>query len=233
MANIVCIETSGVTCSVAIAVDGHCAWSKTSEEPQRHANLLSPYVKEALSFLKTQNKAIDAVAVSMGPGSYTGLRIGVATAKGLCFALSVPLIAIPTLRLLASQAEALIDRSTDNALLCPMIDARRMEVYTALYALRSQCEIVKQPWAEVVSEQSFSDYAQGYIIFFFGSGATKCQSVITSPRLRFVDGVEASAQGMARLAQSDFENRRFVDVAYFEPFYLKDFVATTPKHKVI
>lgn len=233
MANIVCIETSGVTCGVAIAVDGHCAWVKTSEEPQRHANLLSPYVEEALSFLRTQGKAIDAVAVSMGPGSYTGLRIGVATAKGLCFALSVPLIAIPTLRLLASQAEELIDRTNDQSLLCPMIDARRMEVYTALYELRSPCEVVKEPWAEVVSERSFSDYAQGHDIYFFGSGATKCQDVITSPCLHFVEGVEASAQGMARLAQSDFDERRFVDVAYFEPFYLKDFVATTPKHKVI
>ncbi|MBQ9591283.1 MAG: tRNA (adenosine(37)-N6)-threonylcarbamoyltransferase complex dimerization subunit type 1 TsaB [Paludibacteraceae bacterium] len=234
MANIVCIETSGAECSVAVATDGQCVWQKKSDIPQNHACLLSPFLDEALDFLRKANQKLDAVAVSSGPGSYTGLRIGVSTAKGLCLALNIPLLAIPTLQLMAHQAKSnpAFTPTTSDALLCPMIDARRMEVYTALYSSVT-FQIVKEPWAEVVTETSFQDYLSERDIYFLGSGAAKCRSVFTSPHAFFLDDDNAHAVAMAELAQQLYDGGKTVDVAYFEPFYLKDFYATTPKHKVI
>ena len=183
-------------------------------------------VDEALSF--TDNHAIpfDAVAVSGGPGSYTGLRIGVSMAKGICYARSLPLITVSTLELCCVPV-LLQERIPEGALVCPMIDARRMEVYTALYdrALRPQEPVS----AQVIDEQSFRDWLDRQPVYFFGDGAHKCQGVISHDNAHFIDGVLPLARHMFPLAEKAIAGGRYEDVAYYEPFYLKEFVATKSK----
>ncbi len=238
MKRILLIETSATQCSVAIGEDGTPMWNKVCDEPQSHARVLSPYIQEAITHAKSltsNNHPFDAVAVSCGPGSYTGLRIGVSTAKGLCVGWNIPLIAVETLPLLAHQfAQKHADLVTDNALLCPMIDARRMEVYTAIYQFKGNVlTTIREPWAQVVEGHTFADLLDNQVIHFFGAGADKCKNVLTSPNARFVDDIVPNASGMAPLAHQLLTDNKTQDVAYFEPYYLKDFVATTPKHKVI
>lgn len=220
------IETSTDVCSVAVSQDGQCIFSKEDRKGPSHAVVLGLFVQEALSFADSHAIPVDAVAVSCGPGSYTGLRIGVSTAKGVCYGRDLPLIAVPTLRLLCVPV-LLQQELPDDALLCPMLDARRMEVYAAVYdrALNP----LRDTAADIVDEHSYEEFLDRHPVYFFGNGAAKCKSSLTHPNARFIDDVVPLAQWMFPLADRDLNNRNFQDVAYFEPFYLKEFVASKPK----
>lgn len=229
MSCILLIETSAKICSAALVVDGKVVFSKKNDEGMAHARLLPGFVDEVLKNLG--GAKIDAVAVSSGPGSYTGLRIGVATAKGLAFGYDAPLIAVPTLELLAYTVKSSVEVEKD-ALICPMIDARRMEVYSQLFDV--DVKEASETQAEIITEDSYKELLQtGKKVYFAGDGSAKCSGVITSENAVFVDSIEPDAANMAKLAERRLRNGEFVDVAYFEPFYLKDFVATQSKHKVL
>lgn len=228
MALILNIDTSTDVCSAAIARDGDVIALRENDEGFNHSTLLGVYVDELLKENHLTANDLDAVAVSMGPGSYTGLRIGVSLAKGICFGAGKPLIAVSTLEALAN---AVARRENEEVYYCPMIDARRMEVYTAVYD--RQGNIVRDIHAEVIEENSFADLLSVHKILFFGNGSDKVKEVLKHSNAMFVDGVATSAGNMIMLAESKFENKKFEDVAYFEPFYLKDFVATVPKRKVL
>ena len=228
MALILNIDTSTAVCSVALAKDGQTLALKENNEGLNHSVLLGTYVNEILQENNLTVAALDAVAVSMGPGSYTGLRIGVSMAKGLCYGAGKPLIAVPTLQALAL---SVANQYQEEALYCPMIDARRMEVYTAFYN-RSNHTVIDTK-AEIIDENSFAELLATNVIYFFGNGSDKIKNTLTSPNARFISGIETSARNLAPLAEQAWQNKQFVDVAYFEPFYLKDFVATTPKKKVL
>lgn len=238
MACILHIETSANVCSVAVSENGQCIFEQ-EERGERGAGAehLGRMVDEALSF--TDNHAIpfDAVSVSSGPGSYTGLRIGVSMAKGVCYGRDLKLIAVPTLELMCvpvllretvkvKGAETAI-ALPDDALLCPMIDARRMEVYSALYD--RSLKTVRPVAADVVTAETYQTWLDERPVFFFGNGAGKCTSVINHPNAYYIEGIEPLAKWMQPLAEKRFLNEQFEDVAYFEPFYLKDFVAIKPK----
>ncbi len=226
MACILNIETSTDVCSVAVSQDGACIFHKEDHSGPNHAVSLGVYVDEALSF--TDNHAIpfDAVAVSCGPGSYTGLRIGVSMAKGICYARDLKLLAVPTLELLCVPVllRELVD---ENALLCPMIDARRMEVYAGIYdrALRP----VREVRADIVDSETYKEYLDERPVYFFGNGAAKCMEAINHPNAHLIKGIEPLGKYMFPLAERKFLREEYEDVAYFVPFYLKDFVAKTPK----
>lgn len=228
MALILNIDTSTAVCSVALAKDGQTIALKENNEGLNHSVLLGTYVNEILQENNLTVAALDAVAVSMGPGSYTGLRIGVSMAKGLCYGAGKPLIAVPTLQALAL---SVANQYQEEALYCPMIDARRMEVYTAFYN-RSNHMVIDTK-AEIIDENSFAELLATNVIYFFGNGSDKIKNTLTSPNARFISGIETSARNLAPLAEQAWQNKQFMDVAYFEPFYLKDFVATTPKKKVL
>ena len=226
MSCILHIETSTQVCSVALSEDGQCIFSKTDFEGPSHAVTLGVYVDEALSFADSHAIPLDAVAVSCGPGSYTGLRIGVSMAKGICYGRNLPLIGIPTPEVMC--VPLLLDEELpEDALLCPMIDARRMEVYAALYdrALHPVREIE----AVIIDESSYEDYLSRGPVYFFGNGAAKCKEKILHPNARFVEDIHPLAKWMFPLAEKAFARGDFKDVAYFEPFYLKEFVASKPK----
>ena len=227
MAVILHIETSTNVCSVAVSEDGQCIYEQTERGSMSHAEKLGTMVDEALSF--TDNHAIpfDAVAVSSGPGSYTGLRIGVSMAKGICFGRDLKLISVPTLELLCVPVLLGSHPLPDDALLCPMLDARRMEVYAALYdrALKP----VRPVGADVVDDQTYKVWLDERPVYFFGNGAAKCMEVINHPHAHLIEGVEPLAKWMMPLAERRFLNGQTEDVAYFEPFYLKDIVAKMPK----
>jgi tRNA threonylcarbamoyladenosine biosynthesis protein TsaB len=211
---------------VAVSQDGACIFHKEDHSGPNHAVSLGVYVDEALSF--TDNHAIpfDAVAVSCGPGSYTGLRIGVSMAKGICYARDLKLLAVPTLELLCVPVllRELVD---ENALLCPMIDARRMEVYAGIYdrALRP----VREVRADIVDSETYKEYLDERPVYFFGNGAAKCMEAINHPNAHLIKGIEPLGKYMFPLAERKFLREEYEDVAYFVPFYLKDFVAKTPK----
>ncbi len=226
MSCILHIETSTQVCSVALSEDGQCIFSKTDFEGPSHAVTLGVYVDEALSFADSHAIPLDAVAVSCGPGSYTGLRIGVSMAKGICYGRNLPLIGIPTPEVMC--VPLLLDEELpEDALLCPMIDARRMEVYAALYdrALHPVREIE----AVIIDESSYEEYLNRGPVYFFGNGAAKCKEKILHPNARFVEDIHPLAKWMFPLAEKAFARGDFKDVAYFEPFYLKEFVASKPK----
>lgn len=227
--NILYIETATEVCSVAVSQDGAVVFEREETNGPSHATVLGVFADEALQFVRTSGLKLDAVAVSCGPGSYTGLRIGVSEAKGLCYGLGIPLIAIDTLKIMAKAA--LQKRLGDDVLLCPMIDARRMEVYDAIYD-RHLSE-VKAVSADIIEETSFAKYMKDRKVAFFGNGADKCKKVLTDDNALFIDGVYPAANNMVELAEEAFVAGRFVDVAYFEPFYLKEFVATIAKNKVL
>lgn len=229
MATIIAIETSTEVCSAALAQDGKVIWHKEHTEGMAHATLLAPYLQEMQTFMKAQNLKADAVAVSSGPGSYTGLRIGVSTAKGLCYGANLPLIAIDTLQLMASAAQEKI--GTPHALFCPMIDARRMEVYTAFFD--HQLNKVKETSADIITEESYQDMLNKGEIYFFGNGSGKCKETLTHANAHFLDGIVPLASHIAPLAEEAYKKGDFKDVAYFEPAYLKEFIATVAKNKVI
>ena len=220
------IETSTNICSIAVSENGQCLFSKSDSEGMNHAALLSVFIAEAMEFLKSTSKKPDAVAVSSGPGSYTGLRIGVSTAKGLCYGLDIPLIAVSTLEVLTANALQITDTAT-NSLFCPMIDARRMEVYAAIY--NQEGIIQREISADIIDENSYSEILESHSVYFFGNGAEKCKTTLTHPNARFIDGMYPLAENMIVLAEKAYNEKKFVDVAYFEPFYLKEFYTTAAK----
>jgi len=226
MACILNIETSTDVCSVAVSENGTCIFKEEDHSGPNHAVKLGVFVDEALSF--TDNHAIpfDAVAVSSGPGSYTGLRIGTSMAKGVCYARDLKLLAVPTLEVLCVPV-LLRHELPDDALLCPMIDARRMEVYAAVYdrALREQRAV----GADVVDADTYREFLDAHPVYFFGPGAAKCMDTINHPNAHLIEGIEPLAKYMQPLAERRFLDGTFEDVAYFVPFYLKDFVAKQPK----
>ena len=237
MACILHIETSTNVCSVAVSENGQCIFEQKEEgERGAGAERLGTMVDEALSF--TDNHAIpfDAVAVSCGPGSYTGLRIGVSMAKGICYGRDLKLIAVPTLELMcvpvllremASPNPSEGEELEASPLLCPMIDARRMEVYSALYD--RGLKTVREVGADVVTNETYKAWLDERPIYFFGNGAKKCMETIDHPNAHLIEGIEPLAKWMMPLAEKRFLNEQYEDVAYFVPFYLKDFVAIKAK----
>lgn len=194
-----------------------------------HAALLSVFIAEALEYLTAEGKKIDAVAVSSGPGSYTGLRIGVSTAKGLCYGYEIPLIAVSTLEVMTVAALKEV-ADPQEILFCPMIDARRMEVYAAFYT--NELQLVREIAADIIDEESYRNYMSEQTVCFFGNGADKCHEALSHPNARFLNNIAPLAENMIALAEKAYTAQQFVDVAYFEPFYLKEFQATTPKNKI-
>ena len=228
MACIVHIETATDICSVALSQDGKVLLSRENPNGPQHNTVLGPYIEEMVSFADSHAIPLDAVAVSKGPGSYTGLRIGVSTAKGLCYGRHLPLLSVSTLQLLCVPL-LLNEEIPEGTLLCPMIDARRMEVYSAIYT--SSLQEVKTISADVITPESYSDILDKQPILFFGNGAAKCKDVITHSNARFYKDIVPLAKYMMPLAEKAFLNGKTEDVAYFEPFYLKEFIATQPKKK--
>jgi len=226
MSKIILIETSSSLCSTALAVDGKLACSVESSEPRAHASKTAPFVKQMLDQAGLRVSDCDAVCVSAGPGSYTGLRVGSSTAKGLCFGAGIPLIAVCTLDILVNQAMEGKLVPGNCAAIVPMIDARRMEVYTATYS--PEGERLGEIEAKIVKSGDFSDILSRGKVLFIGDGAAKCTSVIDNPNGVFVQ-VQPDAGAMASIAEKAFREGRFADTAYFEPFYLKDFVATVSR----
>ncbi len=227
MAIILQIETATTVCSVALAKDGEVVAFKQLDERNIHAEIITLFIDELVAGAGLQYNDIAAVAVSSGPGSYTGLRIGVSTAKGLCFAMDKPLIAVETL---AAMAQGVIaeGRADKHTLLCPMIDARRMEVYTAIFDAGGN--VIKPTSAEIIDQDSFAEQLQQHKILFFGDGAEKCREVLSaSPNALFLSGFANSATYLTKNAAEKFGKADFEDVAYFEPYYLKDFLVTKPK----
>jgi len=230
MALILNIETSTEVCSVAIARNGSVIHSRQNLSGQNHAMLVTVFINELLVESNLTMEQLDAVAVSGGPGSYTGLRIGVSVAKGLCYASSLPMIAITSLEAMAHHVITIHEKyqypETGNILFCPMIDARRMEVYTSFYDVNGVQ--IRGIQADIIDHQSYLPYLENNTVFFFGNGAAKCRNAISHPHAIFIDGIITTAENMVSLAERDFKLQKFVDVAYYEPFYLKDFVATIP-----
>ena len=229
MSCILNIETSTSVCSVAASQDGQTIFVKEDLKGPSHAVSLGVFVDEALSFIDSHAIPLDAVAVSCGPGSYTGLRIGVSMAKGICFGLGIPLISVPTLELLASTV--IRNYPESDALYCAMLDARRMEVYAAIYNQRR--EQVREVKADIVTAETYAPYLNEGKVCFFGNGSDKCKSVIEHPNAVFIPDVHPIAAQMMSLAEERYANHQFEDVAYFEPFYLKEFQATIAKNKVL
>ena len=226
MSTILHIETSTEVCSVAVSEDSQVIFHQDDHSGPNHAERLGTMVDEALSF--TDNHAIpfDAVAVSCGPGSYTGLRIGVSMAKGICYGRNLKLIAVPTLELLCVPV-LLREIPEEDALLCPMLDARRMEVYAGIYT--RALKPVREVGADVVTAETYKPYLDEHPVYFFGNGAQKCMDTINHPNAHLIEGIEPLAKWMQPLAERRFLNEQFEDVAYFVPYYLKDFVAKMPK----
>jgi len=217
------IETATKNCSVALFKDGIVIAEKEHiSDKYSHAEQLTLFIQDVIESVNITLNNIEAVALSVGPGSYTGLRIGTSTAKGLCYALDIPLIAISTLKAMAfAMAE-----NENSAVYCPMIDARRMEVFSALYCVNNK--EVRSVRADVVCENTYSEFLENEIIFF-GDGSLKCKEIINHKNAKFIEGINPSAKNLGILAKAKFENKDFEDVAYFEPYYLKDFVAGNKK----
>lgn len=235
MALILIIETSTEVCSVSLIKDGILFDFIESDEGQNHARLVTVFAENLLSRNNLKSKELAAVAISKGPGSYTGLRIGASTAKGICYAGNIPLIAVGTLEAMAKYVALNLEQFgiQDNklALFCPMIDARRMEVYSML--LDKQGTILNPITAEIIDESFLEHELTNNQVVFFGNGSEKCEKVIKSPNALFLPNIKASAQHMTELVWEAYNNNQFEDVAYFEPFYLKDFVATVSKKNML
>lgn len=234
MALILSIETGTDICSVGLARDGELLSLRESDEGRDHAKKVALFVDELLSQTGIAPEELDAVAVGMGPGSYTGLRIGVSFAKGLCYGLQIPLIAFGSLDALVEVAKedneaGILDvESWEKSILCPMVDARRMEVYTQIFA--SDGTPLSEVSAEIVTEESFSQWREKGEFVIFGNGAAKCQEVLKDAK--YIE-VVPSARGLVRLAEQRFSEGKVEDIAYFEPFYLKDFVVIPSKKKLL
>ncbi|WP_434502823.1 tRNA (adenosine(37)-N6)-threonylcarbamoyltransferase complex dimerization subunit type 1 TsaB [Prevotella sp.] len=227
MSCILNIETSTNVCSVAVSNDAECIFNKEDYSGPHHNEQLGRYVDEALSFIDSHSLKLDAVAVSCGPGSYTGLRIGTSMAKGICYGRDVKLIAIPTLELLAVPVLLKEQAEEENALLVPMLDARRMEVYAEVF--NRSLDEVRPIQADVVTADTYKEYLEKGPVYFFGNGAAKCMEEINNPNAHLIKDVVPLAKYMFPLAEKRIVQGKFEDVAYFVPFYLKDFVAKLPK----
>lgn len=222
------IETSTTCCSAAITIDGKLVASVEQLANANHASQLPVFIQQLLHEANANGWHLDAVALSQGPGSYTGLRIGASTAKGICYGLNIPLIPVDTLQVLCASVPSGV--LPDNALLCPMLDARRMEVYTALYQQQgTQLSTISEVQAMIIDADAFAQTLAQQPVYFFGNGAAKCQSVITHPNAHFVDNVVPQAQCMGQLAEMQPNSLDVKQMAYYEPFYLKEFVAA-PSH---
>lgn len=230
MPRILSLETSTSVCSVALHEGGHLVAASEIHEEQAHASKLTPLIEQVLKIAGREITSLDAVAVSAGPGSYTGLRIGTSTAKGLCFARNIPLIAVDTLKLLARKVSRL---NFVTGYLCPMLDARRMEVYYSLFS--PQLETVAQVQTVVVDAGAFDEVLNKEKVFFFGPGSRKCAAVISHRNAIFLEGVYPSAVELGELAKLEFEKESFRDLVAFEPIYLKDFLVkkSTKLEKVL
>lgn len=226
MSCILHIETSTNVCSVAVSQDGECIFDKEDFSGPNHAERLGEYVDEALSFADSHAIPVDAVAVSSGPGSYTGLRIGVSMAKGICYGRNIPLLSVPTLELLSVPVLLGHDEIEDDALICPMLDARRMEVYAAVY--NKALQPVRPIQADVVDADTYKEWLDRHPVYFFGNGAAKCMETINHPNAHFIKDIVPLAKWMFPLAEKKMAKGETEDVAYFVPFYLKDFVAKMP-----
>ncbi|MBX2915183.1 MAG: tRNA (adenosine(37)-N6)-threonylcarbamoyltransferase complex dimerization subunit type 1 TsaB [Cyclobacteriaceae bacterium] len=224
MARILSLESSTHVCSAAIHQDGKLVARCEMREPRSAASQLAVMIDSVMKESATQPHMLNAVVVASGPGSYTGLRIGVATAKGICFALNIPLIAINTLDIVAMQGKAFI--TDTNALLCPMLDARRMEVYCKVvdYNLNE----VESTQAKILDPTSFADYLEHNTVYFIGEGAAKCRTVITHPNAKFLFEVVPQASQLGELGYQMWLQQNFENVATFEPYYLKDFLIRKP-----
>jgi len=229
------IETATVVCSVALARDGQLIGLKESTSKNSHSSLLSLFMDEVIKSAGVEMADLDAIAISEGPGSYTGLRIGVAASKGLCFALDKPLIGVKTLQAMALgmtqfKKSRPNNECEDNILYCPMIDARRMEVYCAIFNERG--EEIRETKAEVIDKNSFKEYLEKNMIVIAGDGSLKCWTLFEKQlNAMFLEDFQASAKFMTGLSDEKFSNKKFENLAYFEPYYLKDFVAGKPRVK--
>jgi len=224
-----CIETSTNVCSTALTENDKILFSEIEYKANSHSALLTVLIEKITKKSGIELSQIDAVAVSSGPGSYTGLRIGVSTAKGICYALDKPLIAVSSLRILAERAIMMYKEiiKQENLTLCPMIDARRMEVYTTFFNQNS--EQIDEIKALIINSDTFLSFLEKQKIAFFGNGVEKCKEVIKHKNAFFLDDVEPLASAMILPVNQLFNENNFEDTAYFEPFYLKDFIATIPK----
>lgn len=235
MATILNIETSTEVCSVALTSEGQVLDHRENYDGQTHATLLSHYVKEMLDYARSREMTIDAIAVSIGPGSYTGLRIGLSEAKGLAFGLNVPLIGVNTLQLMTVSTmfnHFIEENGEKGTLYVPMIDARRMEVYTAVY--NPALEAVLEPQAMILDEHSFEKLlGQGYELVLMGNGSDKARQVLACDGVRFIEGIKPVAVDMMALAEKAFREQDFIDVAYSTPLYLKEFQATKPRNPIL
>jgi len=234
MAVLLLIETATPVCSVAITKDKQLLALRESQEKNIHSSQITIFIQEAIKETGMTMDQLDAIAISKGPGSYTGLRIGTSSAKGLCYALDKPLIAVPTLQAMANggkdHLQEIQGKCDNNVLLCPMIDARRMEVYTAIYdtSLRE----ISGTSAEIITEQSFETFFKDNCLLFFGNGADKCIELFKDQKKAvFINDFLVSSKYMMTLAEQAFHNNEFEDLAYFEPYYLKDFIAGKPRVK--
>lgn len=227
MACILHIETSTKACSVALSENGSLIFHKEDLEGPNHSVVCGAFVDEALSFANSHAIPVDAVAVSEGPGSYTGLRIGVSLAKGVCYGRDLPLLSVPTLKLLCVPVLLGKEELPEDALLVPMIDARRMEVYSAVYSRALQ--EVRPIGADIVDADTYLPCLEKHPVYFFGDGAMKCKNVIQHKNAHFIEGIIPLAKWMFPLAERSLHLGEKQDVAYFEPFYLKDFVAIKSK----
>lgn len=231
---IICIETATNLCSVALCDSSGIISVKESNDQRSHASMLTVFIGELLRENGVESSDLDAVAVSKGPGSYTGLRIGVSVAKGMAFAASIPLIGIETT---LSMFMGMKDRKLNNdgdgkdIIFCPMLDARRMEVYSALYSASG--EKIKDITAEIITEDSFLSIPESKKIILFGDGAAKCKNIIRRQNVIFIDDFSMSASFMHIPAFNAFKMKHFEDVAYFEPFYLKDFITTAQRKNIL
>lgn len=232
MAVILNIETSGRCCSAALTAEGMILAHREDCGGRNHAALLSDFIKHCLDFAADKEMKLEAVAVSTGPGSYTGLRIGMSEAKGLCYALDIPLIGVDTLQLLTTRVMFSSDQISEDAIFVPMVDARRMEVYTGAFDFALQPLMKEGPL--ILDGDSYADLlATGRQVLFFGDGSDKAKEVIKAPNAQFVPGVDALAVDMIALAERAYARRDFLDRAYAVPNYLKDFQATRPKNRVL
>jgi len=234
LAVILNIETATRVCSVGVSIDGKLIALKESHTKNSHDEQITLFVEEVLNKSGITTKELDAVAVSKGPGSYTGLRIGVSTAKGLCYGLDIPLIGINTLEAMANGMINLINKTdnptTSDALICPMIDARRMEVYSSVFSLK--LKIIEETMAKIIDSSSYGNFLKDNNVYFAGDGAEKCkQSLSHNQNAIFLDDFHPSASYLCNLANDKFNNDDFDNSAYFEPYYLKDFVAGISKVK--
>ena len=229
MALILHLETASPVCSVALSRNGQIAGIRETDEDKSHATRLTLLIAEILEENNLTAAGLDAISLSLGPGSYTGLRIGTSVAKGLAYATGKPLIGLPTLQILASGFRAA--HPDTEGLLCPMLDARRMEVYTSLYT--TGLEEVLPVEAHILEPGSFREFLDSGLVWFFGSGSDKSRGIIDHPNARHGGAFPLSASFQATLAEEAFGQKQFLDTAYFEPHYLKEFIASIPKNKVL